>query len=244
MSRRLSLWDALVDHWRYFTFQNRIGYRFKKVKLLDQSLSHPSYSPLNNQRLEFLGDAVLELLVAEHLYRELPDINEGTLTSLKIMSVNNMHLKGVALKLQIHKYLQVGSGLKLQPERHDKLQADAVEALIGAIFIDGGLKPARRFVNRFVLQSLPRYEESDLHPKTALQNWLSKQGHDYPEYEVLSSPENGGDNVWSVKCSVKHMALTRTAKGNSRKEAETKAATLILNNLTAINDAGSDSFAR
>ena len=225
---QLRLWDAIVDYWRYWGLQRRIGYRFKDIKTLNTALTHPSLDRVNNQRLEFLGDAVLELVVSEFLFKEYPQVNEGTLTQLKIMSVNNVHLKSVAIHLQLEEYLLVGHGLNPNVNKHDKIHADAVEAVIGAIYIDGGLRPARRFVNKYVLQTLPTLEETQMHPKTALQNWARKQGFAYPEYEVVVEPHTQGAIEWTVKCSLKQLAIYRSAKARSRKEAERLAAEQIL----------------
>ena len=228
---RIMLVDSIRGLFRHWGLQARIGYRFKDVRRLDQALTHASLDRENNERLEFLGDAVLELVVSEHLYRQYRDVDEGTLTQLKIMSVNNVHLKSVALNLGLEDHLNVGKGLEKVEYRGEKMYADAVEAVIGAIYIDGGLRRARRFIDKYVIQTLPTLEETKVHPKTALQNWVKKQGFDYPVYEVVQDPHRAGGTDWLAKCTIKRLAITRTGSHTTRKGAETDAAVKILDAL-------------
>ena len=228
---KLRLYDAIFGLFRHWRLQTRIGYRFKDLTRLDEALTHASVDRVNNERLEFLGDSVLELIVSEYLFRQYPDIDEGTLTQLKIMSVNNVHLQSVALNLGLDEQLFIGKGLYNVENRGVKMYADVVEALIGAIYIDGGLRPARKFIDKYVIQTLPTLEETQMHPKTALQNWVSKQGMEYPEYDVVQDPHRSGGPNWHVKCSIKRLAITRTAAARSRKAAETEAARQILDSL-------------
>ena len=228
---KLKLYDAIFGIFRHWRLQTRIGYRFKDLTRLDEALTHASVDRINNERLEFLGDSVLELIVSEYLFRQYPDIDEGTLTQLKIMSVNNVHLQSVALNLGLDEQLFIGKGLYNVENRGVKMYADVVEALIGAIYIDGGLRPARKFIDKFVIQTLPTLEETQMHPKTALQNWVSKQGMEYPEYDVVQDPHRSGGSNWQVKCTIKRLAITRTASARSRKAAETEAARQILDSL-------------
>ena len=227
----LRLYDAIFGLFRHWRLQTRIGYRFKDLTRLDEALTHASVDRVNNERLEFLGDSVLELIVSEYLYRQYPDIDEGTLTQLKIMSVNNVHLQSVALNLGLDEQLFIGKGLYNVENRGVKMYADVVEALIGAIYIDGGLRPARKFIDKYVIQTLPTLEETQMHPKTALQNWVSKQGMEYPDYDVVQDPQKSGGTNWHVKCTIKRLAITRTAAARSRKAAETEAARQILDSL-------------
>lgn len=228
---KLNLYDSILGLFRHWGLQTRIGYRFKDLTQLDEALTHASVDRVNNERLEFLGDSVLELVVSEYLYRQYPDIDEGTLTQLKIMSVNNVHLQSVALNLGLDEQLFIGKGLYKVENRGVKMYADAVEALIGAIYIDGGLRPASKFIDKYVIQTLPTLEETQMHPKTALQNWVSKQGMEYPEYDVVQDPKRSGSTNWHVKCSIKRLAITRTASARSRKAAEAAAARQILDSL-------------
>ncbi|MCE2407512.1 MAG: ribonuclease III [Pseudomonadales bacterium] len=228
---KLNLYDSILGLFRHWSLQTRIGYRFKDLTQLDEALTHASVDRVNNERLEFLGDAVLELVVSEYLYRQYSDIDEGTLTQLKIMSVNNVHLQSVALNLGLDEQLFIGKGLYNVENRGVKMYADAVEALIGAIYIDGGLRPASKFIDKYVIQTLPTLEETQMHPKTALQNWVSKQGMEYPEYDVVQDPQRSGSANWQVKCTIKRLAITRTASARSRKAAETAAARQILDSL-------------
>ena len=227
----LRLVDAVFDLFRHWRLQIRIGYRFIDLRRLDEALTHASVDRINNERLEFLGDAVLELIVSEYLYRQYPVVDEGTLTQLKIMSVNNVHLQSVAFNLGLDEQLILGKGLAMADDRGAKMYADAVEALIGAIYIDGGLRPTRKFIDRYVLQTLPTLEETQMHPKTALQNWVAKQGMEYPTYDVIQDPQTSGGKDFLVKCTIRRLAITRTGSARSRKVAETNAAAQILDAL-------------
>ncbi len=231
---KLNLLGAIQALFKYWGLQSRIGYRFIDISRLQEALTHASLDRVNNERLEFLGDAVLDLVVSEFLYRQYPDVDEGTLTLLKIMSVNNVHLKSVALNLGLNDHLQISKGLYNVKDRGDKMYADAVEALIGAIFIDGGLRAARRFVDRCVIQTLPTLEETKMHPKTALQNWVKKQGMDYPDYDIVRDPQRSGGTDWHVKCTIRRLAISRTASAHSRKAAEAAAARQILDALGVV----------
>lgn len=228
---KLNLVNALRDIFRHWGLQNRIGYRFKDVSRLDEALTHASADPVNNERLEFLGDAVLELVVSELLFAKYKDVDEGTLTQLKIMSVNNVHLQSVALNLGLDEQLLMNQGLYNSETRGDKMYADAVEALIGAVYVDGGLRPARKFIDKYVMQTLPTLAETKVHPKTALQNWLKKQGFEYPDYVIVQDPAKSGSKQWHVKCTIKRLAITRVGRAASRKGAETNAALEILSAL-------------
>ena len=211
----------------YWPLQRRLGYFFKRISYLDRALTHPSHGPFNNQRLEYLGDSVLELIVSENLYQSYPDVNEGTLTKLKVMSVNNNHLRSVALNLDISNFLRLGHGT-VAKSQSEKMHADAVESVIGAIYLDGGHRHAERFVKRFVLETLPTLEETQQHPKTALANWASKQGFPYPTYETIESPKAPVHLHWTIKCTLDKLAITRIVTRKSRKEAEKLAAEEIL----------------
>ncbi|MYD43964.1 MAG: ribonuclease III [Gammaproteobacteria bacterium] len=223
----------LFRHWR---LQQRIGYRFKDITLLDVALTHASMEVANNERLEFLGDAVLDLVVSEILFKKYAEVDEGTLTQMKIMSVNNAHLLSVALNLGITDVLEMGKGLYQSESRGTKMFADAVEALIGAIYLDGGLRPAHKFIDKYVMQTLPTLQETKVHPKTALQNWLKKQGFEYPEYSVTQDATQSGDSLWYVKCTIKNLAITRTGRAETRKAAETEAAIEILGALGVMSN--------
>ena len=224
------LLHAITDYWHYWGFQRRIRYQFKNLKVLKRAFTHPSVHPENNQRLEFLGDSVLGLVVADVLYTQHPELNEGALTQLKIMSVKNENLRAVAHELRLDEYLLVGQGLTLSSEKTEKMHADTAEALIGAIYVDGGFKAAKRFVDRFVIKRFGSLTEGDVeqNPKTKLSNWAVQQGWDYPTYRVTDSVDPPNEPAWTVKCSLKEIAVNRSATATTKKRAETLAAEKVL----------------
>lgn len=234
---RLRLYDAIVGYLQQSRLQHRIGYRFKDIRLFEQAMTHASADGESNERLEFLGDSVLGLIMSEMLYEQHPDVSEGTLTQLRIMSVNNSHLQEVAYELGLDDELKLGKGLAMSSERGVKMYADAVEALIGAIYKDGGFKPARKFVERHVRLTIPKFEERDLHPKTALSQWTQQHQEDFPRYEVIQDPNRRGTSHWLVKCSLERYSLTRTgASRRSRRAAETEAARQVLEALDVMTN--------
>lgn len=234
---KLSLYDALVSFLHQNRIQHRIGYRFKDIRLFKLAMTHGSTGGDSNERLEFLGDSVLGLVMAEMLYKQYPDVSEGTLTQLRIMSVNNTHLQGVAEELGLDDELKIGKGLAMSSDRGVKMYADAVEALIGAIYMDGGFKPARKFVEKHVKLTIPKFEEKDLHPKTALSHWAQQNHEEFPIYEVVQDPATKNGSHWVVKCSLERYSLTRTgASRRSRRAAETEAARQILQTLDVMSN--------
>lgn len=230
--------ESITDYWRYWGLQRHIKYRFTHRKLLKQAFTHPSLRAENNQRLEFLGDAVLGVVVSEVLFDQFPTLNEGALTQLKIRSVNNENLREVAVDLGLEDYLLVGPGLTNGTHRPEKMYADAVEALIGAIFKDGGFRPAKRFIERFVVRRLDSISSSalDQNPKTQLGNWTAKQGFGYPSYHVVTNTGSANAPNWKVKCSLEEPKVSATAFASSIKQAEALAAGKILKTLGVAAD--------
>lgn len=233
----LRLYDALVSYIHQSRIQHRIGYRFKNIQLFKQAMTHGSADGESNERLEFLGDSVLGLIMAEMLYKQYPNVSEGTLTQLRIMSVNNAHLQKVAADLGLDEELMISKGLAMSSDRGVKMYADAVEALIGAIYMDGGFKPARKFVEKHVKLSIPKFEDRDIHPKTALSHWTQQHQEEFPIYEVIQDPTMKSGSHWLVKCSLERYSLTRTGVSRrSRREAETEAARQILQALDVMSN--------
>lgn len=209
--------------------EQNIGYRFRKKALLETALTHPSYRYENddvatdNQRLEFLGDSVLGFLAADALMREKPDADEGELTQLKVSLTKGGTLAAVAAGLQVGDFLQLGKGESSGggAERESNLE-DALEALLGAIWLDGGLKNARRFFERHIFPMLGKTEPVMVNPKGALQEYTQREGLALPEYTVLEESGPDHDRVFKVQVCVSTYGFT--AEGRSRREAERNAA--------------------
>lgn len=216
--------------------ERRIGYKFRNALLLAEALTHPSLSferktfHFDNQRLEFLGDAVLQLVVTHHLYRLFPTFSEGQMTKLRSRIVSREGLKKHAVHLDLGRYLMLGRGEEANNgrERASTL-ADAFEALIGAIYLDSDIEAARRFILRVAgeeLGDLAR-EPGEHNPKGELQELLQSLSPVGPAYEVLS--ETGPDHHKEFVCRVlwENKELGRGV-GQSKKQAEISAASEAL----------------
>lgn len=221
-----------ITHW----LSTRFGYQPLRMELFATALTHRSASSRNNERLEFLGDAVLNLLVAEHLYERFPDADEGTLSRLRSRVVSAEPLAQLAASLHLGEVLQLGGGeLKTGGFRRESILADALEAVIGALFLDRGLESARQRVLPLLaslLQQLP--DSADLKdPKTRLQEWLQARGEPLPDYRVLTVSGEAHEQRFVVSCRVEQRGLSSQGEGSSRRRAEQQAAAELLARLTA-----------
>jgi ribonuclease-3 len=209
----------------------RLGYRFRDPALLEAALTHRSASRTNYERLEFLGDSVLNFVVALLAFRAFPDAPEGDLSRYRAALVSAPTLASVAISLDLGEELRLGSGeLKSGGFRRDSILADALEALIGAIYIDGGLEAASETVSRLLggkLEELPSAEILK-DPKTRLQEELQSRGLALPRYAL---EEVGGEphEQWFVaSCEAADLGLRATGRGTSRRRAEQEAAQKVL----------------
>lgn len=212
-----------------------IDYRFQDPQLLRAALTHRSVGAGNYERLEFLGDSVLSLVVAMRLFELRPEANEGDLSRMRARLVRGATLSEVATSLGLGKQLSLGEGeLKSGGFRRASILADAFEALLGAIFIDGGYAACREVVLRLfdpLIAGLPDAEALK-DAKTRLQEWLQARGRPLPEYELLH--EEGADHAkkFHVACRLADDGATVAADGSSRRKAEQEAAGLLLEALT------------
>ncbi len=210
-----------------------IGYRFKTTSLLEEALTHRSKGALNNERLEFLGDAILGFVVAEALFARYPKESEGVLTRFRASLVKKETLAEMARGYQLGDYLRLGPGeLKSGGFRRDSILADAMEAIIGAIYLDSDMATARDFV----LRSLgDRFEHLRIQkdPKTQLQEFLQARRLPLPRYSVLGTRGTEHDQHFEVQCVVEGLAEPALGSGNSRRKAEQAAAQQALNALGA-----------
>jgi len=220
---------------------SRLGHAFSDPQLLAEALTHrslaneapPHQSLRHNERLEFLGDAVLGMLVAEWLMSRLPDADEGELTRLRASLVCMNGLAGAARSIELGKYLRLGRGEELSGGRDkDSLLADALEALIGAIYLDGGLPACRRVVHDLLAERLEQLPgDHGLDPKSLLQQHLQRRAGTTPSYRVVG--ESGPDHLPTF--TVEALAGNRhlgAGQGHSKKEAEQAAAAEALKNLS------------
>jgi ribonuclease-3 len=218
-------------------FQTRVGHRFAQPDLLRQALTHASFGHEkrqrlpDNQRLEFLGDAVLQLIVTDELYRRFPELPEGRLTVHRAAIVNRNHLQGLARAVGLGEELILGRGEESsQGRERSSILADAMEAVIGAIYADAGWEPTRALVLRLLEPALARMAEDaapHANPKGSLQEKLQAEGDDPPLYRCVSETGPPHARVYEVVVEWQKRELGR-GHGASKKEAETRAAEAAL----------------
>jgi ribonuclease III len=209
----------------------RLGYEPRDRALFVIALTHRSAEGPNNERLEFLGDSVLNLLLSERLYREFPTASEGDLSRLRARLVSEEPLAEVAQAIQLGELLRLGSGeLKTGGFRRQSILADAFEALCGALYMDGGLEAVRERIGPLFesrIATLP--EPSTLKDaKTRLQEHLQASGRPLPVYTVKSTSGEPHAQLFLVGCSVPHLHLETEGEGPSRRRAEQVAAQAAL----------------
>ncbi|MDJ0652762.1 MAG: ribonuclease III [Xanthomonadales bacterium] len=208
-----------------------LDYEFGSPELLEQALTHRSVGRINNERLEFLGDSVLNCLIADELFRRFPEIPEGDLSRLRARLVNQSTLANIGREMELGQHVRLGSGEKKSGgHRRASILADAVEAVLGAVYLDGGFEACRGLVKRWFdqrLDSLPPASELK-DPKTRLQEMLQGRGFDLPTYSVLDASGADHQRVFTVACEVAALGISVEATGTSRRKAEQAAAEIAL----------------
>lgn len=216
-----------------------LGYRFQDDGLLELALTHRSASSGNNERLEFLGDAVLGLVVAESLYGEHPEADEGTLSRLRARLVRRETLEEVARELGLGELVRLGSGeLRSGGHRRGSILANSLEAVFGAVFLDGGWQATRKVVLKLLSPRLAALDSDDdlRDPKTRLQEYLQGRGHSLPSYAVESVSGSGHARHFAVVCRLETPGIEVHGEGTSRRAAEQQAAEEALRALGAPAD--------
>ncbi len=209
----------------------RIGYRFQNAALLVEAITHRSFGTPHNERLEFLGDAMLNLAIAKLTYEKFPAMQEGELSRLRSNLVNQSVLASIAEQLQVGQVLRLGEGeIKTGGASRPSILADAVESLIGAVFLDGGFEAASALVARLFATRLDAPEQN--HPskdaKTALQEWLQARRHALPLYMVKRIEGAAHQQVFFVECITERPAFKVEGQGATRRAAEQDAAEKVL----------------
>jgi ribonuclease-3 len=211
--------------------QQRLGHVFANAELLQQALTHASFGHEkrqhvpDNQRLEFLGDAVLQLVITEELYRRFPGLTEGRLTVMRAQLVNRHHLQAVALALGLGDHLILGRGEEnSQGRQRGSILADAVEAVLGAVFAEAGWETARAIILRHFESSLAGQNgEMNANPKGELQEKLQSRGDEPPLYRCITESGPAHARLYEVVVEWQGSELGR-GQGASKKEAEIRAA--------------------
>lgn len=225
---------------KFKELETKLGYTFKNRKHLQIALTHPSVGQeqrnvQHNQRLEFLGDAVLQLVLSHHLFERHPAFGEGLLTKARARLVNRRTLAELGRQLALGRFLVLSRGEEAQGGRdRASILADAFEAVIGAIYIDGGFAAARDFIMRCFAPYMAQLESSTVswNPKGELQELLQSMSQEPPQYRLVSVEGPDHDRVF--ECVVVHRGVPlATGKGKSKKAAEADAATAALVKLRA-----------
>jgi ribonuclease-3 len=208
-----------------------IEYQFSDEVLLQTALTHRSAGSQNNERLEYLGDAILGAVISAELYRHFPHLNEGQLSRLRASLVKKDSLAQVSRELELGDYLLLGSGeLRSGGQSRDSILADALEALLAAVYLDGGYSAAQtvilRLFNPRITALSPASEQKD--PKSRLQEYLQAQHLSLPDYTIIEVTGDPHDQLFVVKCVVPDMPQKAIGHGSSRQKAEQDAATVLL----------------
>ena len=216
--------------------RERLGYDVRDVALFSAALTHRSAARAHNERLEFLGDAVLNMSIAEHLYRIHPQADEGDLSRLRAWLVSSPPLAEAAAQIGLGEVLRLGSGeLKTGGFRRESILADALEALFGAVYLDAGLPEAQRVIFALLAERLAHLPETDAlkDSKTRLQEHLQARGLPLPAYEVVRTEGEIHAQTFWVRCEVNALGLEATGQGLSRRRAEQEAAAVVLREIEA-----------
>ena len=209
------------------TLLQQLDYSFSDLSLLDEALTHRSYSSKNNERLEFLGDGILNFVIADELFKQYPDVQEGDLSRLRANLVNKDSLAEIAAQLQLGEVIRLGSGeLKSGGFRRPSILADTVESILGAVYCDDGFESCRELIIRLYKKRLA--QATDLQSlkdsKTQLQELLQSRHYVLPDYQVTNISGQAHAQIFHVKCTIPKMNIEVTGEGRSRRKAEQMAA--------------------
>ena len=204
-----------------------LKYHFNDKSLLELALTHRSFQGKNNERLEFLGDSILNFIIAESLFKEFNLLPEGDLSRLRSQLVKSATLSEIGIDLNLGDYLILGEGeLKSSGWRRPSILADSVEAIIGAVFIDGGISSAKKLITGWYQERLDAINPNDIQKdsKSVLQELLQAKKIPLPEYNVVSVEGEAHNQHFKVSCSIPKLGLSIEGEGASRKVAEQSAA--------------------
>lgn len=211
--------------------ERRLNYHFVDKNLLQMALTHRSAATNHNERLEFLGDSVLNFVIASSLYDRFPSAREGELSRLRAKLVKEDTLADLGRELQLGSYLVLGSGeLKTGGSRRDSILADGVEALLGAVLRDGGFQACQQLILEIYKERLDEVQPHDglKDPKTRLQEFLQSRREALPAYDVTVVDGEAHSQLFTVRCQIQALSEPIIGKGASRRKAEQAAAALAL----------------
>ena len=208
--------------------QKKLGHEFSDPKLLELALTHRSFGSRNNERLEFLGDSIVNFVIAEALYERFTDAREGQLSRLRARMVRGATLAELGREFELGDFLRLGSGeLKSGGFRRESILADAVEAIIGAIYLDAGMGVCHDRIRSWFasrLAQLTTTDEQNKDPKTRLQEFLQARQQSLPKYQVSSIQGEAHEQQFTVICTVDCLSQSAAGEGSSRRGAEQQAA--------------------
>jgi ribonuclease III len=218
-------------------FARKLGYVFARSELLCEALTHRSYGSPNNERLEYLGDAILNCSTAIILFEQFPKLPEGDLSRLRANLVNKQVLFELAQPLGLGDILRLGEGeLKSGGHQRPSILADALEAVIGAVYLDGGFASAQRMVQRLLAEKLAATDPDSpgKDAKTTLQEYLQGKRMALPKYNLVETRGEAHEQTFQIECAVPELNLRAQAKGPSRRVAEQQAAALVLEKIKGV----------
>ncbi|MEZ5499231.1 MAG: ribonuclease III [Steroidobacteraceae bacterium] len=224
----------IAADWPLSWLQSQLNITPRDVAIYEQALTHRSASADNNERLEYLGDAVLSFLVAEELFAMHPHLDEGDLSRMRARLVSGAELAPVAAAIGIGEQLRLGSGEAANGgHRRESILADALEALIGAVYLDRGIDVARCVTLRLLRERLDVLPDPDAlkDAKTRLQEYLQSRGMPLPEYRLQATHGEPHEQVFHVCCAVRGLTDAGHGSGSSRRKAEQEAAQQVLDSL-------------
>ncbi len=203
------------------------NYGFRDISLLQVSLTHRSYSAENNERLEFLGDAVLDLVLSDLLFQSYPLVDEGNLSRLRASIVNEKSLSSIARQLNINEQIILGEGENLSGgQQRDSILANTLEAIVGAIYIDSDFETVAAVIRAIFKDSIDSIDPSLSYKddKSALQELLQQQQKNLPEYRLIKTTGEKHDQNFLINCLIKDEGITTSGEGKTIKNAEQEAA--------------------
>ena len=218
---------------------DRLGYAFRRPELLDQALTHRSHGAVHNERLEFVGDAVLDCVIAVALYERFPGVPEGDLSRMRAHLVNGETLARLARAIDLARFVRLGDGVrKGGTAGRASIAADALEAIFGAAFLDRGFDAARAVIETVYAEDLAALDPAALgkDPKSRLQEWLQARQLAVPEYAVVDTAGVTHAQSFTVECRVPALSLVASGVGPSRRAAEQAAAASALERVAGTGD--------
>lgn len=215
------------------SLEKNIGYLFKNRQLLKEALTHRSYSASHYERLEFLGDSVLNLCISHRLFDFLAGAKEGDLSRIRAHLVREATLYQLAMSVELNNYLLLGEGeLRSGGKERPSILADALEAMIGAVYLDGGFESAKAVVERLFDDEFERNsrlgEDWGKDPKTALQEWLQNCRLQLPQYILIATHGALHEQVFEIECLVSQLGISAQGQGHTKRLAEQAAAERVL----------------